>query len=100
MTMGTKRLSSLEICAGAGGQALGLETAGFDHVALIEIDPDACRTLSLNRKGWTVLRADLRDIDGKAYTGIDLFAGGVPCPPFSIAGKQLGEDDERVGCLS
>ena len=95
MTMGTKRLSSLEICAGAGGQALGLETAGFDHVALIEIDPDACRTLSLNRKGWTVLRADLRDIDGKAYTGIDLFAGGVPCPPFSIAGKQLGEDDER-----
>jgi DNA (cytosine-5)-methyltransferase 1 len=88
-------LSSLEICAGAGGQALGLENAGFSHVAAIEYDGSAWETLKLNRPEWKPRLADVREVDGTLYRGIDLFAGGVPCPPFSIAGKQLGESDER-----
>ncbi len=88
-------LSCLEICAGAGGQSSGLELAGFGHELAVEIDPDACQTLMLNRPGWNVFEGDVRKIDGTDYRGIDLLAGGVPCPPFSIAGKQLGQDDER-----
>lgn len=89
------RLTCLEICAGAGGQSYGLEQAGFEHLAAVEIDSDACETLRLNRPEWTVLESDVRDIDGRDYEGVTLLAGGVPCPPFSIAGKQLGADDER-----
>lgn len=88
-------LTSLEVCAGAGGQALGLEKAGFSHSGLVEVDPHCCATLRLNRPDWTVHEDDLNQFDAKAYEGIDLFAGGLPCPPFSIAGKQLGENDER-----
>ncbi len=86
---------SLEICAGAGGQALGLEEAGFEHAALVEIDPHACATLRQNRPNWNVIEGDLRSFNAIPYKGIDLVAGGVPCPPFSKAGKQLGENDER-----
>lgn len=88
-------LISLEVCAGAGGQALGLEKAGFSHTGLVEVDPHCCATLRLNRPEWKVHEDDLNQFDAKAYEGIDLFAGGLPCPPFSIAGKQLGENDER-----
>lgn len=88
-------LTVLEICAGAGGQALGLEMAGFAPAAAIEIDPAACATLRFNRPDWTVIEGDVRDIDGKDFRGVDLVAGGVPCPPFSVAGKQLGKNDER-----
>jgi DNA (cytosine-5)-methyltransferase 1 len=89
-------LTCLEICAGAGGQALGLEQAGFIHEAAVELDPDACETLRLNRSAdWKVIEGDVHELDGHAFEGADLFSGGVPCPPFSIAGKQLGEDDER-----
>lgn len=85
-----------EICAGGGGQALGLERAGFEHAAALEIDAHACATLSLNRPKWNIIEADVRKFDARSYRGtIDLLAGGVPCPPFSIAGKQLGCDDER-----
>jgi DNA (cytosine-5)-methyltransferase 1 len=87
--------SSLEMCAGAGGQASGLERAGFEHEALVEYDAHACATLRLNRPSWNVVEGDLRAFDGTPYKGIDLLAGGVPCPPFSVAGKQLGESDER-----
>lgn len=87
--------TTLEICAGAGGQALGLEMAGFDHAAAYEIDAAACDTLRLNRPGWTICQRDIRALRGADYRGIDLLAGGVPCPPFSIAGKRLGPDDER-----
>lgn len=88
-------LSSFEICAGAGGQALGLEQAGFIHIGLVEIDKDACSTLRLNRPSWNVYEQDLKSFNGSALKGIDLLSGGVPCPPFSKAGKQKGELDER-----
>jgi DNA (cytosine-5)-methyltransferase 1 len=91
----TNTLKCLEICAGAGGQSLGLEMAGFAHELAVEIDPDACETLRSNRPQWKVHEGDVREISGRPYRGIDLLAGGVPCPPFSIAGKQLGADDER-----
>ena len=86
----------LEICAGAGGQALGLHAAGFEHLALVECEKKYCEVLSSNMPGWNVLCEDVRDFDGSPYRGkVDLFAGGVPCPPFSVASKQLGRDDER-----
>ena len=87
--------SSIEMCAGAGGQALGLEQAGFDHEALVEIEGDYCKTLQFNRRHWNVINRSLVDFDARPYKGIDLLAGGLPCPPFSVAGKQLGENDER-----
>lgn len=93
--MSKRALHSLEICAGAGGQALGLERAGFSHSALIELDQDACKTLLLNRPSWNVIQQDLKAFSAKPFRGLDLFAGGVPCPPFSVAGKQLGENDDR-----
>lgn len=89
------KMTSIEICAGAGGQALGIDRAGFDHVALVELEKNACATLRLNRPSWNVVEGDLCDFDGRPYRGIDLLAGGVPCPPFSKAGKQLGHGDER-----
>jgi DNA (cytosine-5)-methyltransferase 1 len=89
------RLSCLEICAGAGGQSLGLEQAGFAHELAVEIEPEPCQTLRINRPHWKVHEGDVREVNGADYRGVDLLAGGVPCPPFSIAGKQLGENDER-----
>lgn len=88
-------LSSVEVCAGAGGQALGLEQAGFEHRALVELEADYCKTLRFNRPHWNVIQGDLNQFDGRAFRGADLFAGGLPCPPFSVAGKQLGALDER-----
>jgi len=86
---------SVELCAGAGGQALGLEKAGFKHLELIEIDRNACNTLRFNRPNWNIIEGDIRDYSPKAPMELDLLAGGVPCPPFSVAGKQLGSSDER-----
>lgn len=88
-------LTALEICAGAGGQALGLEQAGFEHAAVVEIEPAACATLRLNRPGWNVIEGDVAGVDGREYEGVDLVAGGVPCPPFSVAGQRKGAEDER-----
>lgn len=87
--------SAIELCAGGGGQALGLEMAGFHHVAAVEYEPHYCTTLRTNRPHWKVVEDDIRNFRAQDYSGIDLIAGGVPCPPFSIAGKQLGSDDER-----
>ncbi|MFJ4686068.1 DNA cytosine methyltransferase [Streptomyces sp. NPDC088789] len=108
--------TSIEICAGAGGQAIGLHEAGFGHLALVEIDKHAVDTLRLNiedRGVWGGEReycdllppTDVKDFepyrdlvksaDLLKRRGLDLLAGGVPCPPFSHAGKQLGRDDER-----
>ena len=90
-------MKSIEICAGAGGQALGLELAGFEHVALVENDKAACNTLRFNRPFWNVLETDLKSFSGKRYrdSDIGLLSGGVPCPPFSEAGFRLGAHDER-----
>lgn len=92
-------LTSVEVCAGAGGQALGLEQAGFEHLACVELDSQACSTLRLNRSDWRVVEDDLRAVVADEalaeHAGCDLLAGGVPCPPFSLAGKQLGAEDER-----
>lgn len=90
-----KKLSVIEICAGGGGQAIGLEKAGFEHEVAIEIDRDACLTLQINRPQWNVIEQSIKDFNGTPYYGVDLLAGGVPCPPFSIAGQQLGQDDDR-----
>lgn len=98
--MDGNQLTSVEVCAGAGGQALGLEDAKFKHIALVEIDHHSCETLRLNRPEWNVVEDDIRServsyLAKNEWRGVDLLAGGVPCPPFSVAGKQLGQDDER-----
>lgn len=88
-------MHSIEFCAGAGGQAIGLEKAGFQHEALVEIERDFANTLELNRPGWNVFAQDMNGFDGRPFKGVDLLAAGLPCPPFSVAGKQLGDKDER-----
>jgi DNA (cytosine-5)-methyltransferase 1 len=91
-------LEVVEICAGAGGQALGLERAGFEHALAIELDASACATLRANRPGWKVAEGDVADPAlwrPRDYRGVALLAGGVPCPPFTVAGRQLGANDER-----
>ena len=95
-------LTSVEICGGAGGQALGIERAGFRHLAVVEVDANACNTLRKNGTSperphpWPVVEMDVREFTAADYRDeVDLFAGGVPCPPFSVAGQQLGGDDER-----
>ncbi|HEY2598323.1 MAG TPA: DNA (cytosine-5-)-methyltransferase [Candidatus Dormibacteraeota bacterium] len=88
----------VEICAGAGGQSLGLELAGFEHELSVELDPDACATLRYNRPHWKVAEGDVANPGvwkPAEYMNVDLLAGGVPCPPFTVAGKQLGATDER-----
>jgi DNA (cytosine-5)-methyltransferase 1 len=85
----------LELCAGGGGQALGLERAGFKPAAVVEIDSRFCETLRFNRPHWNVVQQDIKTFSGRDFIGVDLIAAGVPCPPFSFAGKQLGETDER-----
>ena len=94
---GVPGYSSLEICTGAGGQAFGLELAGFRHLALVENDSWCCQTLR-NRRKWRglVREVDLHEWTAKKFEKkVDLFAGGVPCPPFSRAGQRLGVADER-----
>jgi len=88
-------MQSIEFCAGAGGQALGLEQAGFRHAALVEIEPEFAKTLRLNRPAWDVRATDMSEFDGRSFRGVELLTAGLPCPPFSVAGKQLGERDER-----
>jgi DNA (cytosine-5)-methyltransferase 1 len=91
-------LEVVEICAGAGGQALGLERAGFEHALAVELDAAACATLRANRPAWKVAEGDVADAAlwrPSDYRGVALLAGGVPCPPFTVAGRQLGATDER-----
>ncbi|MER3386045.1 MAG: DNA (cytosine-5-)-methyltransferase [Microcella pacifica] len=90
-------LEVVEICAGAGGQAHGLDRAGFEHALAIELDFQAAETLRAN-SSWRVVEGDVADPEvwtPADYEGVALLAGGVPCPPFSMAGKQLGSADER-----
>ena len=86
----------LELFAGAGGLAIGLEKAGLKCVALNEIDKWACQTLRKNRPNWRVLEGDIKDFDFSEYHNkIDVVTGGFPCQAFSYAGKKLGLADAR-----
>lgn len=86
----------LELFAGAGGLALGLEMAGLKCIALNEIDKWACETLRRNRPNWNVLEGDIKDFDFTEHKNqVDLVTGGFPCQAFSYAGKKLGLKDAR-----
>ena len=86
----------IELFAGAGGLALGLEKAGFQSLLLNEIDRDACETLKKNRVNWNVKNCDIKDYDFTKFKGkVDLLTGGFPCQAFSYAGKKLGFNDTR-----
>ena len=95
--------TSIELFAGAGGLALGIELAGFETLALIEIDRDASDTLKLNRPEWNVICGDIAEISpldlcsrfGINASELDLLSGGAPCQSFSYAGKRLGLEDAR-----
>ncbi len=102
-----KNYTSIELFAGAGGLALGLEEAGFNHIGLLEINHDATETLRINRPNWNVVEEDIekvasRDLEkefGIKKGDLDLLSGGAPCQSFSYAGKRLGLEDVR-GVLS
>lgn len=96
-------MKSIELFAGAGGLALGLEKAGFEHIGLIEINKDATDTLIANRPEWNVLCEDIADVASRNIESefrinkyeLDLLSGGAPCQSFSYAGKRLGLQDVR-----
>ena len=98
-----KEPTTIELFAGAGGLALGIEKAGFDTIGLVEFDKDAADTLRCNRPNWRVINDDIANIsclDLCDYFGIpkgelDLLSGGAPCQSFSYAGKRLGLEDAR-----
>jgi len=96
-------MQSVELYAGAGGLALGISRAGFEHLAVVELDGDSCATIQENKRrhiegihNWPVFNCDVRDFDFSTIPeGIELLAAGVPCQPFSIGGKHKGHSDER-----
>jgi DNA (cytosine-5)-methyltransferase 1 len=88
-------IQTVELCAGGGGEAIGLEQAGIEHIVLMDNDTYAVQTLRANRPRWDVREADLREFPAEPWKGVDMVSGGLPCPPFSVAGQQLGEADER-----
>lgn len=86
----------IELFAGAGGLALGLEKAGFKSVLLNEKEKVACDTLRTNRPNWNIINDDICNVDFSSYKNkVDLLTGGFPCQPFSYAGKKLGLNDIR-----
>lgn len=90
------RYGVLELFAGAGGLALGLEAAGINCIALNEIDKYACQTLRKNRPEWRIFEGDIRSFDSSEFKDkVDIVTGGFPCQAFSYAGKRLGLDDAR-----
>lgn len=92
----TNEYTVLELFAGAGGLAVGLEKAGLKCSALNEFDKWACQTLRKNRPQWNVLEGDIKDFSFKEFSGkIDVVTGGFPCQAFSYAGKKLGLEDAR-----
>lgn len=90
-----KIYNSIELFAGCGGMALGFEKAGFENIALNEIDKWACQSLRKNRPQWNILEGDVKNISFKEYKNIDVITGGFPCQAFSYAGKKLGFKDAR-----
>lgn len=91
-----RRYTSIELFAGGGGLALGLEKAGLEHILLNELMPEACETLRINRPNWNVVEGDVSKIDFSSYRGkVDVVSGGFPCQTFSYAGKKAGFNDAR-----
>lgn len=91
-----RRYTSVELFAGGGGLALGMEKAGFCHVLLNEFETFACDTLRMNRPDWNIVEGDVRHIDFTPLCGkVDFLSGGFPCQAFSFAGKQGGFNDVR-----
>lgn len=91
-----KDFTSIELFAGCGGLALGMEKAGFKHVLLNEFDKSACATLRKNRPDWNVVEDDIHNISFKEYEGkVDFLSGGFPCQAFSYAGNKGGFEDAR-----
>lgn len=96
MAVENRKPTCIELFAGAGGLALGLEEAGFDGLAFVEFNRAACETLRTNRPKWNVIEGDVHNVDFSAYKGqVDLVSGGAPCQAFSYAGKKLGFGDTR-----
>lgn len=94
--VGTTNLTNIELFAGGGGLALGLEQAGFEGIEFVEFDHAACETLRLNRPQWNVVEGDVHEVSFHEYAGkVDLVSGGAPCQAFSYAGKKLGFGDTR-----
>lgn len=88
--------TSIELFAGGGGLALGMEKAGFKHILLNEFDKSACDTLRKNRPNWNVVEGDIHKVSFKDYEGkVDFLSGGFPCQAFSYAGKKAGFEDAR-----
>lgn len=91
-----REYSSIELFAGGGGLALGMEQAGFHHIMLNEINHWACETLRVNRPNWNIVEKDLHEVSFVEYAGkVDFLSGGFPCQAFSYAGKQGGFEDTR-----
>lgn len=91
-----RKYTSIELFAGAGGLALGMEMAGFEHLLLNENDHDACQTLHRNRPHWNIIEDDIHNVSFEEYRGkVDFLSGGFPCQAFSFAGKQGGFNDTR-----
>ena len=92
----TKKYQLIELFAGTGGLALGMEKAGFESLLLNEIDKHACNSLRKNRPEWNVVEGDISTIDFSEYKEkTDVLSGGFPCQAFSYAGKKLGFEDTR-----
>lgn len=90
------KYTGIELFAGAGGLALGIEKAGIEGLCFVEFDHQACETLRKNRPHWNVIENDIANVDFNEYKGkIDLVSGGAPCQAFSYAGKRLGFGDTR-----
>ena len=85
----------IELFAGAGGFALGLENAGLKHALLVEIDKNCVDTLKNNRPGWNVVHEDINKVDFRNVKA-DIVTGGFPCQSFSYAGKKLGFEDIEI----
>lgn len=95
-TTPNRRYSLVELFAGGGGLAIGMEQAGFDSVLLNEWDKQACKTLRHNRPSWNVVEGDISEVDFTPYKEkVDVLTGGFPCQAFSYAGKSLGFEDTR-----
>lgn len=91
-----KHVNAIELFAGAGGIAIGLEKAGIHTVQFVEIDKYCCATLRKNRPNWNISNEDVSNVDFTQYKGkIDVVTGGFPCQAFSYAGKKLGFEDTR-----